>query len=215
MGVDLAIADRTVAGDGNGPRGRGVSGDSGPYQGGKESEDIANVAAALAHEHGDAIDVFAHSIGATFALGAAASAPAAFHRLALYEPPGPATVSGGWADRVSAMLTHGQTGRAAVSFLTEIVGLDPEQVQALRDSPGNVDVLRIVAATIEREARALAKTDLISAAKIVKSPVLLLLGSRSPRWAQEITAASRTPLPQPMSARSQTKDTRLSIKLQT
>lgn len=168
-------------------RGRGTSGDSEPYRGSKESADIANVAVALAHEHGGAIDVFAHSIGATFALGAAASA--AFRRLALYEPPGPLTVAGGWVNRVSALIAEGQTGRAAFSFLTEIIGLSADQVQSLRDSPRSMDVLPIVAATIEREARALAEVDLVSAAQKVTSPVMLLLGSRSPHWAHEITGS--------------------------
>ncbi|MCU1631869.1 MAG: hypothetical protein JWM61_521 [Micrococcaceae bacterium] len=168
-------------------RGRGTSGDSEPYLGSKESADIANVAAALAHEHGGAIDVFAHSIGATFALGAATSA--AFRRLALYEPPGPLTVAGGWVNRVSALVAEGQTGRAAFSFLTEIIGLSAEQVQSLLDSPRNMEVLPIVAATIEREARALAEVDLVSAAQKVTSPVMLLLGSRSPHWAHAITGS--------------------------
>ncbi|WP_410551198.1 hypothetical protein [Arthrobacter sp. SIMBA_036] len=100
-------------------RGRGTSEDSEPYLGAKECEDIANVAAALSQEHGVVIDVFAHSIGATFTLGAAHSA--AFGRLALYEPPGPLTVAGGWLDRVSTLIAEGRTGRGAFSFLTDIV----------------------------------------------------------------------------------------------
>jgi pimeloyl-ACP methyl ester carboxylesterase len=50
-------------------RGRGSSGDTGPYELGKEFRDVAAVAASMA---GDGpVDVFGHSYGATCALGAA------------------------------------------------------------------------------------------------------------------------------------------------
>jgi pimeloyl-ACP methyl ester carboxylesterase len=169
-------------------RGRASSGDGEPYALSKEYEDVAVVAAALARQHGGPVDVFAHSYGATCALGAAAGG-APFRRVALYEPPGPQTVPREWVDRASAMVAAGEPGQAMLSFLTEIIGLTAEQVYELRDTPGARGIMPIVSATLAREARALTSVDLLSLAAAVTCPVLLLLGARSPAWATDITRA--------------------------
>jgi len=167
-------------------RGRASSGDAGPYRLSSEFADVAAVAAALAAEQGGPVDVAGHSIGATCVLGAAALG-APFRRIVLYEPPGPATVGDDWPERMTAMVDAGQVGRAAASFLTEIIGLTPAEVAALRDAPGGRDVLPDVAATLPREARALRTADLAAAARAVTQPVRLLLGETSPPWARQIT----------------------------
>ena len=176
-------------------RGRASSGDAGSYELDREFADVAAVAAALAGQPGGPVDVAGHSIGATCVLGAAALG-APFRRIVLYEPPGPRTVRGDWPDRMAAMVAAGQVGRAAFSFLTEIIGLAPAEVEALRDAPGGRDVLPIAAATLPREARALARADLAGAARRVTPPVLLLLGQTSPPWARQITAELATALPE-------------------
>ena len=127
-------------------------------------------------------------------LGAAALG-ARFRRLVLYEPPGPQTVGDTWADRVGVMVADGQVGRAVFSFLTEIIGLTPAEVEALRDAPGGRDVQSTAAATLPREARALAGADLAAAAEGVRQPALLLLGAASPPWAGEITRQLAATLP--------------------
>jgi pimeloyl-ACP methyl ester carboxylesterase len=175
-------------------RGRASSGDSGAYALDREFADIAAVAAALADEQGGPVDVAGHSIGATCVLGAAALG-APFRRLVLYEPPGPQTVPGNWPERMAAMVAGGQVGRAAFSFLTEIIGLTQAEVEALRDAPGGRDVLPIVAATLPREARALETADLPGAARQAGQPVLLLLGETSPPWARQITGELAAVLP--------------------
>jgi pimeloyl-ACP methyl ester carboxylesterase len=175
-------------------RGRGSSGDGASYSLDREFADVAAVAAALADEQGGPVDVAGHSIGATCVLGAAALG-APFRRLVLYEPPGPQTVAGNWAERMAAMVAGGQVGRAAFSFLTEIIGLTRTEVEALRDAPGGRDVLPIVAATLPREARALETADLPGAARQVSQPVLLLLGETSPPWARQITGELAAVLP--------------------
>lgn len=167
-------------------RGRGSSGDADDYALDSEFVDVATVASALADEQGAPVDVAGHSIGATCVLGAAALG-APFRRIALYEPPGPLTVRGGWPERIAAMIADGQVGRATFNFLTEIIGLTPAEVAALRDAPGGRDVLPIVAATMPREAHALATADLAAAARQVRQSVLLLLGTASPPWAHQIT----------------------------
>ncbi len=175
-------------------RGRGTSGDAGTYTLSSEYADVAAVAAALAGEQGGAVDVAGHSIGATCVLGAAALG-APFRRIVLYEPPGPQATRDQWPERVAAMVADGQAGRAAFTFLTEIIGLTRSEVEALRDAPGGRDVLPIVAATLPREARALAAADLAAAARQVRQPVLLLLGTASPPWAGEITRELAAALP--------------------
>jgi len=175
-------------------RGRGFSGDAGHYELSSEYADVAAVAAALAGEQGAPVDVVGHSIGATFVLGAAALG-APFRRIVLYEPPGPQATQDNWPERVSAMVAAGQVGRATFTFLTEIVGLTRSEVEALRDAPGGRDVLPIVAATLPREAGALATADLAAAARQVRQPVLLLLGTASPPWASQITRELAAALP--------------------
>jgi pimeloyl-ACP methyl ester carboxylesterase len=175
-------------------RGRGSSGDAAIYELTSEYADVATVAAMLAGEQGGPVDVVGHSIGATCVLGAAALG-APFRRIALYEPPGPQATQNNWPERVSTMVADGQAGRAAFTFLTEIVGLTRSQVEALRDAPGGRDVLPIVAATLPREACALAAADLASAARQVRQPVLLLLGTDSPPWASQITQEVAAALP--------------------
>jgi pimeloyl-ACP methyl ester carboxylesterase len=187
----LAARRRVTAMD---RRGRGSSGDADTYELSSEYADVAAVAEALADEQGGPVDVVGHSIGATCVLGAAAGG-APFRRVVLYEPPGPQATQNNWPERVAAMVADGQVGRATFTFLTEIIGLTRGEVEALRDAPGGRDVLPIVAATLPREARALATADLTGIARRVRQPVLLLLGTASPPWAGEITRELATALP--------------------
>jgi pimeloyl-ACP methyl ester carboxylesterase len=167
-------------------RGRGSSGDTQPYEMGREFDDVAAVAASLAAEAAGPVDVFAHSIGATITVGAAAQG-APLRRMALYEPPGPQTVAGPWRERALAQIAAGQPGPAMFTFLTEVAGLTPRQIQGFADQPGAGDVLPIVSATLPREAEGLAAVDLPALAAAVTVPVLLLLGTASPAWAAGIT----------------------------
>jgi pimeloyl-ACP methyl ester carboxylesterase len=173
-------------------RGRGSSGDSGPYELSQEFADVAAVAASLAD--GGPVDVFGHSFGATCALGAAGQG-APVRRLALYEPAGPQAAPPQWRDRMTALIEAGQPGRAMVSFLTEIIGLTGQRVGRLRNAPRSYDVMPIVSATMPREARALAGADLTALAAGVKVPVLLILGAASPSWAGDITRELTAALP--------------------
>lgn len=168
-------------------RGRGRSGDAPAYAPADEFDDVRAVAEHLVQGRPHGIDVFAHSYGAVCALGATGRG-APVRRMALYEPPGPATVSREWIDRATTWLEDGQTGRALVSFLVEIVGLDPATVAAMRDTPVAGEALTITAATLSREAEALARLDLDELARPVRVPVLFLLGDRSPPWAAAVTS---------------------------
>jgi hypothetical protein len=119
----------------------------------------------------------------------AAGRGAPLRRLALYEPPGPPTVPGGWLERLRPLIAAGQPGPAVVSFLRDVVGLGADRVTALRQAPpGPDDVLAIAARTLVREAEALAALDLAALAGPVRQPVLLLRGTASPPWAAEVVA---------------------------
>jgi pimeloyl-ACP methyl ester carboxylesterase len=176
-------------------RGRGSSGDTGPYRLSKEYDDVAAVATGLADSSGRPADVFAHSYGALCTLGAAARG-APFRRIALYEPPGPQTVPREWRERASALVAEGRPGQAMISFLTEVIGLTMAQVSELMDTPGAQDVLPIVSATLPHEAGALASADPLALAANVSVPILLLLGETSPAWAADLTHALGAALPQ-------------------
>jgi pimeloyl-ACP methyl ester carboxylesterase len=167
-------------------RGRGRSGDAAGYAVDREYEDVAAVVAHLAARAGGPVDALGHSFGGVCLLGAAGRG-AALRRLVLYEPPGPATVAGGWPEKVRGLVAAGQPGPAIGSFLTEIIGLTHEQVEVLRQAPqGTDDVLAIASRTLPREAAALAALDLPALARAVPQPVLLLRGTASPAWAAEV-----------------------------
>lgn len=175
-------------------RGRGSSGDASSYALDSEYADVKAVAGALASDQGGPVDVAGHSIGGTCVLGAAALG-APFRRIVLYEPPGPQTVRDDWPERLAAMVADGRVGRAVFTFLTELIGLTPAEVEVLRDAPGGRDVLPVAAATLPREARALTIADLAGAARKVSQPAGLLLGTDSPSWASEITRELAAALP--------------------
>jgi pimeloyl-ACP methyl ester carboxylesterase len=165
-------------------RGRGSSGDAAAYAFEREFEDVHAVASRLAAN--GSIDVFAHSIGGVVALGAAGLG-APLRRIALYEPPGPPTVPADWLDRLRTLIAADRPGPAIESFLTEVIGLTPEQVAAQREAPpGPEDVLAVASRTLVREGEALADVDLAALAAPVEQPVLLLHGSASPPWAAAV-----------------------------
>jgi len=101
-------------------RGRGTSGDAPEYAGEREYDDVAAVARHLSRTEGP-IDVLAHSIGAVFAVGAAARA-APIRRMVLCEPPGPPTQSREALERRVAWIADGQAGRALVELLLRSPG---------------------------------------------------------------------------------------------
>lgn len=175
-------------------RGRGSSTDGAEYSGDRESADIRLVIEDVFAREGAPVNVFAHSIGATFALAAVAGA-SPVDRVVLYEPAGPETVAGGWPQKVSALIEDGRVGQAIGSFLTEVIGMSPEDVERLRRQPGSFDPRPIAAATFPREARALEVADL-GVARAIDRPVLLLLGSESPPWASTIVRFLQVTMPE-------------------
>lgn len=169
-------------------RGRGTSGDADVYEIRQEYGDISMVATWLANEAGDDIDVFAHSYGATCAIGSISDGAPVRHLVA-YEPAGPQTVPQDWVERATSMVSSGDVGRAMFSFLTEIIGLSPADVEALRTAPAAYDILGVVRATLSREAQALRTVDLVEEIRGVHCRITLLVGTNSPPWAHVIAGA--------------------------
>jgi pimeloyl-ACP methyl ester carboxylesterase len=115
-------------------RGRGDSGDTGPYAVEREIEDIE----ALIAEAGGSAYVFGMSSGAVLALEAARSLP--ITRLAIYEPPfmvgdgGPRPPADHEA-RLTELISTGRPGDAIEFFTVDVVGMPREAVGAMRGSP--------------------------------------------------------------------------------
>lgn len=177
----LAISDRLARGrqlvmmD---RRGRGLSGDGANYDIALEFEDVAAVIRAAVDEP----DVLGHSFGALCALEASRHVPE-IRRLILYEPvfgiPGFQVYESDTAEMLQDLLVKNGPDAMLVHFLIELVGLRPEDVEALRAGPGWSG--RVAAApTIIRE---MADGDFLFDPQNymrLKMPCLLLVGSESP-----------------------------------
>jgi len=163
-------------------RGRGASADAPPYSIEREFEDVAAVAETLAAESGGPIPVFGHSYGGRCALGAALLTEAV-GAVVCYEgapaPPGGTYHPAGIEARLRAHLAAGDGDALLATFMTEIVGMTAEELEAYRANP--IWPTRVAAAgTIPREldaeADVAASLDQLCA---VRQPVLQLLGSAS------------------------------------
>jgi pimeloyl-ACP methyl ester carboxylesterase len=164
-------------------RGRGASGDTQPYTIEREFGDVAIVAQTLAARTAAPIPVFGHSYGGRCALGAALLTDAVA-RVICYEG-APASAAGhtyhptGIEARLQRYLAEGDGDALLATFMTEIVGMTGEELDAYRANP--VWPARVAAAgTIPRELEA--EADEAASLKwlgTVGQPVLQILGSAS------------------------------------
>jgi pimeloyl-ACP methyl ester carboxylesterase len=163
-------------------RGRGASGDGPDYAIGREYDDIAAVADALATESGAPVAVVGHSYGGRVGLGAALRT-ASVGRVVCYEgaPPAPGQPyeRAAVVERLERLLARGRHEELLVTFLRELVGMSDEQVAAYQANP--VWPARVAAAaTIPREVAAGASSDAgLEALAAIDTPVLLVLGTAS------------------------------------
>jgi pimeloyl-ACP methyl ester carboxylesterase len=174
-------------------RGRGASGDTLPYTIEREFEDVAAVAAALASDTGEPVDVVGHSYGGRCALGGALRTEA-IRRVVSYEgAPSPSALRYGDATLADELADLDRAGRHAAlleAFLTRVVGMDAAALAAYRADP--VWPLRVGAAhTIPRELTAEGESLAagLEALGQVKQPVLQIVGGDSLRVFAEATAA--------------------------
>lgn len=163
-------------------RGRGASGDVGPYAVDREFEDVAAVASDLADEGGGPVDVVGHSYGGRCALGAALLTPA-IRRVVSYEgaptPPGERYGDAALAAELAQLADDGRHEVLLETFMRRVVGMTAHELDRYRADP--VWPRRVAAAgTIARElgveASDAAGLDRLAA---VRQPVLQVLGSDS------------------------------------
>ena len=116
-------------------RGRGASGDTAPWALSREVEDLDAVIAAT----GGSACVFGTSVGAIFALQAAA-AGSAIPKLVLWEPPFVVDDSrppppADYATRLESFVTSGKQSDALEYFFTQAVGMPAEMVGTMKPAP--------------------------------------------------------------------------------
>ncbi len=178
-------------------RGRGESGDTGPYTVEREVEDVAT----LIKEAGGEAFLFGISSGAALALEAARSLPVT--KLALYEPPfivdgTRPRVPADYVARLDQALKEGKRGKAVKMFMTEGVGLSGATVAMMRIMPfwGK---LKRVAHTIPYDTALVighqAGEPLPAAWPEVTVPALAIDGGRSPDWMRNGVASLAKVLP--------------------
>ncbi len=178
-------------------RGRGESGDTGPYAVEREVEDIA----ALVKVAGGEVFLFGISSGVALALEAARSLPVT--KLALYEPPFVVDdtrprVPADYPARLDAALGDGKPGKAVKMFMTEGVGLGRATVALMRIMPFWAKLKR-VAHTIPYDTALVvdhqAGEPLPAAWPEVKVPTLVADGGKSPEWMRHGVASLAKVLP--------------------
>jgi pimeloyl-ACP methyl ester carboxylesterase len=164
-------------------RGRGLSGDEPPYSIEREYEDVAAVVDAVTASTGRPVDVLGHSFGGRCGLGAALRT-ANLRRLVVYEG-APAPIGQPFQDadllaRLDALSAAGDLDGVMATFMAEVVGLSPAEVDAYRHSP-TWPVRAAAAPTAIRELRAEAGRDAESEHFAdIRIPVLQLIGAASP-----------------------------------
>jgi pimeloyl-ACP methyl ester carboxylesterase len=164
-------------------RGRGDSGDTGPYAVEREIEDLDAVIGAA----GGSAFVFGHSSGAVLALRAVA-AGLDIPRLVIYEPPfivddSHAPVPDDYAQHLEDLIAAGKPGDAVAYFFTDSVGIPAEAVAHMREDP-SWEGMASVGHTLSYDGRIMADTMRGDPAPLqqwasVTTPTLVLDGSES------------------------------------
>jgi pimeloyl-ACP methyl ester carboxylesterase len=178
-------------------RGRGESGDTGPYAVEREVEDLA----AVVKEAGGEAFLFGISSGAALVLEAAPRL--AVPKLAVYEPPfivdgTRPRVPADYAARLGQALKDGKRGKAVKMFMTEGVGLSGAMVAMMRIMPFWPKLKR-VAHTIPYDTAMVLDHQvgepLPEAWPEVTVPALVIDGGRSPDWMRNGVASLAKVLP--------------------
>ncbi len=177
-------------------RGRGASGNADDYDVEREFEDVAAVVDAIAQEQGQPVDVYGHSGGASYALGAA-TLTSNLRRLVLYEPPvdPAALLPDGLLGRIDTLLAAGDPDAVVETFCREVLHMDDDAVAAYRAQPSWP--ARVAAAhTLPRELRTPPERLFDrQRARQVTVPTLLLHGTETPDGFKRALAELAATLP--------------------
>jgi pimeloyl-ACP methyl ester carboxylesterase len=175
-------------------RGRGDSGDTGPFAPEREYEDLAAVAAAAGPEPPL---VFGHSSGAAIALRAAAAGLPVAGVVAYEAPflnedtPRPAADP---ADRIRELVSSGRRREAVAFWMSEVVRM-PDEMLAQMDGAPWAAALEPLASTLPYDLAVTAGGVPTSELGRITVPVLILGGKDSPGWFRRSVAeqAAATP----------------------
>jgi pimeloyl-ACP methyl ester carboxylesterase len=177
-------------------RGRGASGDAPDYAAERELEDIAAVAGWVETEEEMPVAVVGHSLGGRLALAASHHADHAIWSVVTYESallPGDAPEGRGperLLQELTADLAREDLDSLLARFMTEAVGMPPDELAAFRANP--IWPARVqTAPTIVRELDAAAHDPAIGfdALAATRVPVLQLVGGDSQSWFRDGAAA--------------------------
>jgi pimeloyl-ACP methyl ester carboxylesterase len=167
-------------------RGRGDSGDTGPYAVDREVDDLL----ALIVDAGGSAFVFGHSSGAALALEAAARG-LPIERLALYEPPFIVDDSRpepprDYVTRLEELVSADRRGDAVEYFMTVVVGVPADMVTQMRSSPMWAS-MEALAHTISYDGKVMGDAMAGNPQPLqrwasVTIPTLVMDGGASPAW---------------------------------
>jgi pimeloyl-ACP methyl ester carboxylesterase len=144
-------------------------------------EDEFGDVAALIQAVGEPAFVLGHSFGAHCAMGGAAARPDLVSKLVLYEPPSPDRGTADLMEKLEEPASQEDWDRFVRTWLIDVVEIPTQVVDALHASPFWPLMIADAPATL-CDARALARYDFDpSRVAGLTMPVLLLLGSESPR----------------------------------
>ncbi len=167
-------------------RGRGASGDTGPYQIEREFEDVSAVADTAAARSGRSVAVFGHSYGANCAMGGA-SLTRNIQHLILYEPGLGFRYPPGSLDAAREALEAGDIDRLTGAIFIGAMGATEDEVGEMQRSPMWPMRLQTLP-TLPRELAAEAGWVYTPGRfRGVEASTLLLAGSESPEAQAEAT----------------------------
>lgn len=147
---------------------------------GHSLRDEAADVAAIVSQVGEPVFLLGHSYGAQCALEAALE-PDRVAKLVLYEPVRPGTFSADLVARLEQLAAREDWDALVETFLTDGLQVPPDDVVALRDSPDWAPWIEDAKATLG-DLRALVRHTFTPARfRALPMPVLLLVGSESPR----------------------------------
>jgi pimeloyl-ACP methyl ester carboxylesterase len=176
-------------------RGHGLSADSADYSLQKEAEDVA----AVVNSRPGSVFVLGHSYGGVSALEATFLTNR-ISKLILYEPPvqDPVDRNLAVAGKMERLIKDGAREQALVTFETEVVGLSPGEVAAMKSRPAWPELVTSIDLQLRQMYALAAYRFDASRMRGVRQPTLLLIGgdTTSPYLKQAIESLQSS-LPNP------------------
>jgi pimeloyl-ACP methyl ester carboxylesterase len=155
-------------------RAHGQSGDGPSYSLKREAEDVAAVVASRPGP----VAVLGHSFGGVAAYEAAFLTPQ-ITKLMLYEPPFRVPAHSAVLARMDRLIKAGDREAATTTFMREVVRVSPEELTAMQRRPSWKALVSSIGSSI-RQHRALGAYKWAPArARKLRTPTLLLIGSRT------------------------------------